>query len=110
MEIFLGFGILAFLAAVIVIVLLGPGGDGLRRDPGFTDGFASSWLIGSFLPQPNHTVHSGRTAQGLSARADHIAPSNDWSDGLAASVDSRAELDPVEFHHTNNSTLWLHQW
>ena len=105
MEIFLGIGILVFLAAVIVVVLLGPSGDGLRGEPAFTGSFASSGLIGSIARRPNETAHSGCTVKGLTMPAEHIEASTGWSDGLAGSVDLRPQLDPVEFHHTNNFTL-----
>ena len=44
MEAAITIGILVFLVAVIVVVLLGPGGDGLRSESSFTKSFAS-WSV-----------------------------------------------------------------
>ena len=105
MDIVLDWGILVFLVAVIAAVLLGPGGDGLRRESPMEERYASRPLMETLPARPHHTVTLSADVTNQMAETDHselmMRPSGD----LAGLSELGPEIDPTESHHINNFTL-----
>ena len=98
-------GILVFLVAVMIVVLLGPGGDGLRRESSLPKSFASRPLTDAVPAHALHVVNPRPDTTNHHSGMDHSAPATGLAKDLAVWGESRPELDPAESHHINNFTL-----
>lgn len=105
MEAVITIGILVFLFAVIGVVLLGPGGDGLRRESSSPKSFGFRSLAGTASAGSGRVVNQRSYPIRHYPGPDHADAAPMVSNGLVACGESRSDFDPTEFHHTNNFTL-----
>ena len=109
MEAVVTIGILVFLVALIVVVLLGPGGDGLRRESSSPKSFAFRSLAGAASAGYGHVVnprpdptnhHAGMDYSGSVTKVSNDASSG--SLGGAASASSghlvNPRFNPISHH------------
>ena len=105
MEAAITIGIIAFLAAVMGVVLHGPGGDGLRREPSFTKSDASWLRDGGASAGSGRVLNQRFDSISQHSRPDHADPEPGVCNDLVAWGGSCSDFDPLPFHHIDNFTL-----